>query len=142
MGIADIFKQVNAQLKAAIEFQSLEIARLRASVENQTGVLAQHGSEKENNADYKQVEEVTRLRDMIQSREREISLLREEKDRFERAEQRNRRELRRTKLSHARATHELDKVRSQRNIVMIISLASCASNNSELDSPAASVRWW
>lgn len=105
----DATVQVNAQLKAAIEFQSLEIARLRALVENRTALAAQHGHENSKGTDAKQLEEVNRLRDMLQSREREISLLREEKERLEREEQRNRRELRRTKLAHARATHELDK---------------------------------
>ena len=104
--------QVNGQLKAAIEFQSLEIARLRASTGNLTSSIALTDGRVGANFNTQQTDEVSRLRDMLQSREREILLLTEEKERLEREEQRNRRELRRTKLAHARATHELDKAMS------------------------------
>ncbi len=102
------FIQVNAQLKAAIEFQSIEIARLRSLTENRSMPIPQ--DENNSNGDSKQSEEISRVREMLQSRDRDLMLMKEEKERLEREEQRNRRELRRTKLALARAEHELDKV--------------------------------
>jgi hypothetical protein len=103
--------QVNAQLKAAIEFQSIEIARLRAITGN--GSLSILQDENNSNGDSQQNEETLRVREMLQSRDRDLMLMKEEKERLEREEQRNRRELRRTKLALARAEHELDKASSR-----------------------------
>jgi hypothetical protein len=108
--LPDYFLQVNAQLKAAIEFQSVEIARLRTRTENRSLTIPQ--DDDNCNGDSKQNEEAVRVRDLLQSRDRELLLMREEKERLEREEQRNRRELRRTKLALARAEHELDKVKN------------------------------
>ncbi len=108
---------MNAQLKAAIEFQSVEIARLRTLTENRSmPILQDEGS---SNGDSK-------LRDMLQSRDRELVLMKEEKERLEREEQRNRRELRRTKLALARAEHELDKVRTTQALLLLKHTIFCA----------------